>query len=125
MGEREEAPAQADVASAEGRLTAHVIPRQLNYYYVSAEEIDSYSNWGWLFTVCLTICGFASSGALTCWLATMEEELPAIYLAKLTTAGGLLSAVAVVFLLGAVRFFCFQRKTKQQFFSQQETPQLH
>ncbi len=124
MGEREAASARAGVASAEGTLTTHVFPRQINYFYVSAEEIDSYSTWGWLFTVCLTVCGIASSGALTCWLATMEEGLPAIYLAKLTTAGGLLSAVAVVFLLGAVGFFYLQRKTKQRFFSQQEIPQL-
>ena len=124
MGEREEAPARAGVASAEGMLTTHVVPRQINYFYVSAEEIDSYSTWGWLFTVCLTICGIASSGALTCWFATMEEGLPPTYLAKLTTAELLLWAAAVVFLLGAGGFFYLQRKTKQRFFSQQEIPQL-
>jgi|SRR5882762_5603474 len=109
-------PPNAFPNAPQGLITSEVFPRQVSYCCLTQEELDSYVSWGFFLNACLTLLGMTSSGALTCYLATLQGGLPVLYLAKLQIAQYMLDGISLIFLAGSICFGTLQYKSKKRMF---------
>jgi len=111
-----EMPPSAFPTTSEGLITSRIFPRQVSFCCLTQEELDSYVVWGLFLNGCLTLLGVAFSSALTCKLATLQEGLPVLYLAKLQIAQYMLTGISLIFLASSICFGILQYKSKNRMF---------
>ena len=103
---------RGDMKRALRGLKTRVRTRSVDYFYISAGELDSYTNNGFWFTIFLALSSIAGGATVTCWVGAMTPNLPPVLAAEASTAKWLLAVFSIICLLVAVRFGLLQHKIK-------------
>ena len=88
------------------KIDWEVIPLRQQFYLVTKEQIDSFSDMGLFVSLFLTLFGLFGGGTISCWVGTQQANMPdallsVIHVALLFCAlsTGLFLALSIVFIV--------------------------
>ena len=95
------------------KIDWQVIPIRQQFYLVTKEQIDSYSDMGFFVSLFLTLFGLFGGGAISCWVGTQQSNVPDTLLSAIYVALLFCTLSAILFLALSIVFIVKQRAHKK------------
>jgi apolipoprotein N-acyltransferase len=95
------------------KIDWRVIPIRQEFYLVTKEQIDSYSDMGFFASLFLTLFGLFGGGTISCWVGTQQANMPDTLLSTIHTALMFCILSAAIFLSLSIVFIVKQRTHKK------------
>jgi uncharacterized membrane protein len=96
------------------RIQSQISPLAQKFYLVTEDQMDWYSELGFLVNFLLTLFGLFGGGAISCWVGTKQSNLPAELFLSVKTAFLFCLLLTLLFLVLSILLIVKQRKVKQR-----------
>ena len=90
-----------------------VMPIRQQFYLVTEEQIDSYSDMGFFVSLFLTLFGLFGGGTISCWVGAQQANMPDALLSTIHVALLFCIILATLFLALSILFILKQRAHKK------------
>ena len=95
------------------KIDWQVMPIRQQFYLVTKEQIDSYSDMGFFVSLFLTLFGLFGGGTISCWVGAQQANMPDALLSTIHVALLFCVLSAAVFLALSIVFIVKQRTRKK------------
>lgn len=95
------------------RIQTRIVTFRQEFYLVTREQIDSYSDMGFFVSLFLTLFGLFGGGTISCWVGTQQSNMPDALLSAIHVALLFCTLSAMLFLALSIVFIVKQRAHKK------------
>ena len=95
------------------RIQTRIITLRQEFYLVTREQIDSYSDMSFFVSLFLTLFGLSGGGTISCWVGAQQANMPDALLSAIHVALLFCVLLSTLFLALSILFIVKQRTHKK------------